>query len=61
VAVCTWIGRPLSLALDGPNALLGTGTLQPTEEDLGGTGIRDRALSRTTLDLRVGRRLADAV
>jgi hypothetical protein len=53
-----WIGRPLSLALDALNALLGTRALQPTEENLGGTGIRGRALSQTALDLRVTRGLA---
>jgi hypothetical protein len=39
------------------DALLDTRTLQPTKENLGGTGIRDRALTQTTLDLGITRRL----
>jgi hypothetical protein len=46
--------QPLELAfahgveVDASNALLGTRALQPTEEDLGGTGIGDCALSQTS-------------
>jgi hypothetical protein len=52
-----WIGRPLSLALDAANALLGTRSLQPTEKDLGSTGIGNGALPQTAFDFCVRRRL----
>lgn len=51
--------QPLQLAfrhrveVDPTNAFLGTRALQPTQQDLGGTGIGDCALSQTTFDLRV--------
>ena len=54
--------QPLELAfrhrveVDAPNPLLGTRALQPTEKDLGSTGIGDCALAQTALDLRVRRR-----
>ena len=56
--------QPLELAfrhrveVDATNPLLGTGALQPTKKNLGSTGIRDRPLTQTTLDLRITRRLA---
>jgi hypothetical protein len=56
--------QPLELALrhrvevDAPNTLLGTRALQPTKQNLGSTGIGDRAITQTTLDLRITRRLA---
>jgi hypothetical protein len=43
--------------VDAANALLGTRALQPTQEDLGSTGIRDCALPQATFDLRITRRL----
>jgi hypothetical protein len=55
--------QPLQLTLghqvevDTTNPLLRTRALQPTQENLGSTGIRDRALAQTTLDLRITRRL----
>jgi hypothetical protein len=41
--------------IDIPNARIGTRALQPTKENLGGTGIRDCAPPQTTLDLRITR------
>ena len=55
--------QPLQLAfrhrveVDAPNALLSTRAPQPTKENLGSAGIRDRALAQTTLDLGVSGRL----
>jgi hypothetical protein len=37
--------------------LLGTRAPEPTQENLGGTGIVDGLLSQSTFDLRIGRRL----
>lgn len=54
--------QPLELAfghrveVHAANALLGTRALQPTKENLGGTGIRDCALSQASLDFCVRRR-----
>jgi hypothetical protein len=56
--------QPLELAfrhrveVDTTNPLLRTRTLQPTEKNLCSTGIGNRALTQTTLDLRITRRLA---
>ncbi len=53
--------QPLEFALrhgveiDATNALIDARALQPTEKNLGSTGIRDRALTQTTLDLCVRR------
>ena len=53
--------QPLEVALghrvevDTTNALLGTRALQPTQQNLRSTRIRDRPLPQTTLDLRVTR------
>jgi hypothetical protein len=44
--------------VDAPNALLGTRTLQPTQKNLSSTGVGDRALAQTVLDLRIRRGLA---
>jgi hypothetical protein len=56
--------QPLELALgqgvevDAPNALLGTRALQPTQQNLRSTRIRDGALTQTAFDLRIRRGLA---
>jgi hypothetical protein len=44
--------------IDAPDTFLGPWALQPTKQDLGGARITDRALTQTTFDLRVTRRLA---
>jgi hypothetical protein len=46
-----------ALGHHGCRALLDTRALQPAKENLGSTGIGGCALTRTTLDLRVGRGL----
>jgi hypothetical protein len=45
--------------VDATNALLRTRALQPTQKNLGGTGIRDCALPQATLDFCVTRRFTD--
>jgi hypothetical protein len=57
-------GQPLQLALGHrlevvpANAVVGTRALQPTKQDLGGTGIGGSALAQARLDLRIRRRFA---
>jgi hypothetical protein len=54
---------PLQLALrqgveiNAPNTLLGTRSLQPTQQNLGGAGIGNGALPQTAFDFCVRRRL----
>jgi hypothetical protein len=43
--------------IDATNTLLRPRLLQPTEENLGSTRIRDRALAQPTFNLRITRRL----
>ena len=43
--------------IDAPDTFLGLRALQPTEQNLGGARITDRALTQTTFDLGVGRGL----
>jgi hypothetical protein len=45
--------RRQGVEIDAMNALLGTRALQPTQENLGGTRIRDCALPQTTFDFCV--------